>query len=117
MERTRRFAVTALGAVTLSAAVGVPRHPGATGPAALSRQTAPAVIWHFDSLPPGQPPAGFSLGRTGGGPGGRWVVQSAPDAPRPPDLLAPGDNDPTHYPVPLAPAPSPAFTHRRGSVE
>ena len=52
MERTCRFAVIALGAVTLSNVVNVAR---------LSGQTAPAVIWNFDSLSPGQPPAGFAF--------------------------------------------------------
>ncbi len=84
MERTPRFAVTGLGVVTLSIVFGVPRNPSATEPARPSGQTAPAVIWHFDSLPAGQPPAGFSFGRTGGGRVGRWIVQSAPDAPSPP---------------------------------
>src|SRR5256885_1977762 len=64
MERFRRFAVTALGVVTLSAAVGLPQHPGAR-PTPRNGQTTPAVTWHFDSLPVGQPPAGFSFGRTG----------------------------------------------------
>ncbi len=58
MERTPRFAVTGLGVVTLSIVFGVPRNPSATEPARPSGQTAPAVIWHFDSLPAGQPPAG-----------------------------------------------------------
>src|SRR5213592_2663347 len=88
MERTHRFAVTVLGAVTLSTVLGVPQHPRATGPIPLNGQTAEAVTWHFDSLPVGQPPAGFSFGRTGGGRVGHWIVQSASDAPSPPNVLA-----------------------------
>ncbi len=114
MERSHRFAVTALGAVTLSAAVGVPRRTGATGPRPLNGQTAPAIIWHFDSLTAGQPPAGFSFGRTGGGRVGHWIVQSAPDAPSPPNVLAQVDSDRTDYRFPVAAAPSPSFTD--GSV-
>src|SRR5438046_8959246 len=86
MDRTCRFAVIALSAVTLSNVVSVARMNG---------QNAPAVIWNFDSLSPGQPPAGFSFGRTGGGRVGRWVVQSASDAPSPPDVLAQGGSDRT----------------------
>src|SRR2546425_11627662 len=117
MERTRRFAVTRLGAVTLSIVLGVPRNPSAIEPAPLSGQTAPAVIWHFDSLPPGQPPAGFSFGRTGGGRVGHWIVQSAPDAPSPPNVFAQGDSDRTDYRVPVAAAPAPTFIHGRLSLK
>src|SRR5205809_6298316 len=40
-----------------------------------------ATIWTFDSSSVGQPPAGFSFGRTGSGRPGRWVVRAAADAP------------------------------------
>src|SRR2546426_1211238 len=63
MDRTRRFAVTMLGAITLSSVLGAPRRPIATAPMRLQGQTASAVTWQFDSLPAGQPPAGFSLDR------------------------------------------------------
>src|SRR2546425_13250552 len=105
MERTPRFAVASLGAVTLSIALGVPRNPSAAEPTPLSGQAAPAVIWHFDSLPPGQPPAGFSFGRTGGGRGGPWIVQLAPDAPRPPNGLGQSHHRPPGHPFPVAAAP------------
>src|SRR3989442_8029742 len=101
MERTPRFAVAALGAVTVSIVFGVPRNPSAAEPTPLSGQAAPAVIWHFDSLPPGQPPAGFSFGRTGGGPGGHWVLPAAPGAPGPPNVLGQSGRDPPDHPVPL----------------
>src|SRR5207249_528087 len=114
MERTRRFAVTMFGAITLSSVFGAPRRPSATVPMRLQGQTASAVTWHFDSLPAGQPPAGFSFGRTGGGRVGRWIVQSAPDAPSPPNVLAQVDSDRTDYRFPVAAAPSPTFTD--GSV-
>src|SRR2546426_12085767 len=81
MERTRRFVVAAVGAVTLSAAVGIPRHPSTAVPTLRNGQTPPGVTWHFDSVPVGQPPAGFSFGRIGGGRAGPWVVESAPHAP------------------------------------
>src|SRR5256886_4019380 len=110
MERARRFAVTALGAITLSSVFGVPRRPSAT-------ETAPAITWHFDSLPAGQPPAGFSFGRTGGGRVGHWIVQSAPDAPSPPNVLAQVDSDRTDHRFPVAAALSPSFTDGSVSVK
>src|SRR2546426_8753239 len=100
MERARRFAVTALGAITLSSVFGVPRRPSAT-------ETAPAITWHFDSLPAGQPPAGFSFGRTGGGRVGHWIVQSVPDAPSPPNVLAQAETTARAYRSPAPPPPPP----------
>src|SRR5438445_13751829 len=117
MERTPRFAVAALGAVTVSIVFGVPRNPSATEPAPLSGQAAPAVIWHFDSLPISQPPAGFAFGRTGGGRVGHWIVESAPDAPSPPNVLAQVDSDRTDYRFPVAAALSPSFTDGGVSVK
>src|SRR2546427_1383513 len=64
MERTRRFAVTMFGAITLSSVFGAPRRPSATVPMRLQGQTASAVTWHFDSLPAGQPPAGLQAARS-----------------------------------------------------
>src|SRR5207244_1097823 len=113
MERTHRFAVTVLSAVALSTVLGVPQHPPATEPITLNGQAAVAVTWHFDSLPVGQPLAGFSFGRTGGGRVGHWIVQSAPDAPSPPNVLAQVDSDRTDYRFPVAAALSPSFTDGR----
>ncbi len=117
MERSPRFAMTVLGAVALSAVVGVPRHPRTTEFARLNRQAVPAVIWQFDSLPEGQPPTGFSFGRTGGGRVGHWMVQSAPDAPSPSNVLAQVDSDRTDYRFPVAVAPAPTFTDGSASVK
>src|SRR5256886_17280327 len=83
----------------------------------LQGQTASAVTWHFDSLPAGQLPAGFSFGRTGGGRVGRWVLQSAPDAPSPPNVLAQVDSDRTDYRFPVAAALAPNFTDGSVSVK
>jgi len=117
MDRTRRFAVTMLGAITLSSVLGAPRRPIATAPMRLQGQTASAVTWHFDSLPAGQPPAGFSFGRTGGGRVGRWIVQSASDAPSPPSVLAQVDSDRTDFRFSVAAALSPSFTDGSVSVK
>src|SRR5260370_17302352 len=117
MKRTGGVGVMALGAITLSSLFGAPRRPSATVPKRLQGQTAPAVSWHFDSMSAGQPPAGFSLGRTGGGRVGHWIVQSVPDAPSPPNVLAQVDSDPTDYRFPVAAAPSPTFTDGSPSVK
>ena len=116
MVKSTRFAATVWSAVALSTVLGVSRHRHAAEPTPPHRQTVPAVIWHFDSLTPGQPPAGFVFGRTGGGRVGRWIVQSAPDAPSPPNVLAQVDSDRTDYRFPVAAAPSPAFTDGSVSV-
>jgi len=65
MERTRRFVVAAVGAVTLSAAVGIPRHPSTAVPTLRNGQTPPGVTWHFDSVPVGHRPASPSVGSAG----------------------------------------------------
>ncbi len=116
MVKSTRFAATVWSAVALSTVLGVSRHRHAAEPTPPHRQTVPAVIWHFDSLAPGRPPAGFVFGRTGGGRVGRWIVQSAPDAPSPPNVLAQVDSDRTDYRFPVAAAPSPAFTDGSVSV-
>jgi len=83
----------------------------------LQVQTEPAVTWHFDSMTAGQAPAGFSFGRTGGGRVGHWIVQSAPDAPSLPNVLAQVDSDRTDYRFPVAAALSPSFTDGSLSVK
>ena len=67
------------------------------------------VTWTFDSSSIGQPPAGFSFGRTGSGRPGRWVVRAAPDAPSAPNVLAQEDSDRTDYRFPVAVADGPTF--------
>jgi hypothetical protein len=37
---------------------------------------AAPTLWSFDGMPAGQPPAGFSLGRTGSGRPGHWMVRA-----------------------------------------
>jgi len=116
MKQRPRFAVTVWGAAVLSAVLGLARHRHAAEPTRPDPQTGPAIIWHFDSLTPGQPPAGFGFGRTGGGRVGRWIVRSAPDAPSPPNVLAQTDSDRTDYRFPVAAAASQAFTDGSVSV-
>src|SRR5258708_3484500 len=50
----------------------------AVNPSPVTAQAA--TMWTFDSSNVGQPPAGFSFGRTGSGRRGRWVVRAAADA-------------------------------------
>src|SRR5437867_4242665 len=66
-----------------------------------------ATMWTFDSSSVGQPPAGFSFGRTGSGRPGRWVIRAAADAPSGPNVLAQEDSDRTDYRFPLAVADGP----------
>jgi len=68
-----------------------------------------ASIWTFDSSSIGQPPTGFSFGRTGSGRPGRWVVRAAADAPNGPNVLAQEDSDRTDYRFPVAVADAPMF--------
>jgi DNA-binding beta-propeller fold protein YncE len=90
--------------------------PTGSGSAPPVGQT-PLIVWHFDSLPVGQPPAGFAFARTGGGRVGHWIVQTAPDAPSPPNVLVQVDSDRTDYRFPIATAPLPTFTDGSVSVK
>jgi hypothetical protein len=99
----------ALAAVTASAVVGFVGHSRAPSPATLIRQVAGSVVWNFDSLPTGAPPAGFSFGRTGSGRPGQWVVRAVPDAPSGSNVLAQEDSDRTDYRFPVAVADAPTF--------
>jgi hypothetical protein len=73
------------------------------------------AAWHFDSAA-GQPPAGFSFGRTGSGRPGQWVIRAAPDAPSGPNVLAQEDTDRTDYRFPVAVADAPSYGDVRVSV-
>ena len=70
-------------------------------PASLA-QNGSAKRFDFDSDKPGDPPQGFSFGRTGKGPPGKWLVQAADDAPSGKNVLAPTDADRTDYRFPIA---------------
>ena len=63
---------------------------------------ASAMTFNFDRDVAGQPPKQFEFGRTGQGTPGRWVVQSVPDAPSAPNVLAQTDADGTDYRFPVA---------------
>jgi len=56
----------------------------------------------FESDKPGEPPQGFTFGRTGKGPPGKWVVQAVNDAPSPRNVLVQTDADGTDYRFPIA---------------
>src|SRR5262249_37137543 len=47
----------------------------------------------FEADKPGDAPQGFSFGRTGQGPAGKWVVQAVGDAPSGRNVLAQTDTD------------------------
>ena len=56
----------------------------------------------FESDRPGEAPQGFSFGRTGKGPPGKWVVQAVADAPSGKNVLSQTDADRTDYRFPVA---------------
>ena len=55
----------------------------------------------FEGMPVGVPPAGFSIGLTGGGPPPRWVVLEDPSAPTGPHVLAEISRDRTDARFPI----------------
>jgi hypothetical protein len=75
------------------------------------------TTWNFDSDAADKTPAGFSLGRTGKGAPGRWVVRVATDAPSGGQVLAQVDADSTDYRFPVAVADSPMASDLRVSVK
>lgn len=72
--------------------------------------------WSFDSDREGGAPPGFSFGRTGSGPLGRWVVRTEADAPSRPNVLAQLDADDTDMRFPVAVADAPPLGDLRLSV-
>jgi hypothetical protein len=56
----------------------------------------------FDADKAGDPPQGFSFGRTGKGAPGKWVVQASDDAPSGKNVLVQADADRTDYRFPVA---------------
>jgi len=77
---------------------------------------ASAETWNFDAGQINSPPAGFSLGRTGNGRPGRWVVQAEKDAPSAENVLAQVDPDATDYRFPVAVADEPKLSDVTATV-
>jgi 3-keto-disaccharide hydrolase len=65
-------------------------------------QEGSATRFDFESDKPGEPPQGFSFGRTGKGASGRWVVQAVDDGPSGKNVLVQTDADRTDYRFPIA---------------
>jgi hypothetical protein len=72
--------------------------------------------WDFQSDAVGQPPTGFSFGRTGEGRPGKWVVRTDPSAPAGDHVLAQVDEDRTDYRFPVAVAEAPVLKDLRLEV-
>ena len=89
-----------------------------TGPMAAqaTEDTASSWRWNFDKDRVGQPPAGFSFGRTGAGRVGRWIIRAEKDAPSGTNVLAQVDGDSTDYRFPIAVANGPSLKDLRLSV-
>ena len=68
---------------------------------ALAQEGSP-TRFDFESDKPGEVPQGFSFGRTGKGPPGKWVVQAVEDAPSGKNVLVQTDADRTDYRFPIA---------------
>jgi hypothetical protein len=83
--------------------------PSAPPASAAAPTPGAARVWNFDGDPVGGPPKGFSLGRTGRGRPGSWVVQADPTAPSGPNVLAQLDADTTDYRFPVAFAEEPSL--------
>ena len=62
----------------------------------------PARLFAFDADQAGNPPGGFTFGRTGNGQPGKWAVRAEGDAPSAPNVLAQLDADDTNYRFPCA---------------
>jgi hypothetical protein len=56
----------------------------------------------FEADKPGEPPRGFTFGRTGQGAPGKWVIQAVDDAPSGRNVLVQIDTDPTDSRFPIA---------------
>lgn len=85
--------------------------PAASAPAGTAARTRT-----FDDDAANAAPAGFSFGRTGGGPQGRWVVRSDTGAPSGANVLAQLDADDTDNRFPVAVANEPSLRDVRVSV-
>lgn len=85
-------------------------------PSSWAAEKASPIIWDFEQDQAGNPPVGFSFGRTGEGRPGRWVIASDKNASSGVHLLAQTDADPTDYRFPVAVANAPVLKDFRLSV-
>ena len=106
MRRAAKAGATLATALLAGALVGASAHA----------QAEEGASWDFDSDAAGQPPTGFSFGRTGSGAQGQWVVQAEADAPSAPNVLAQLDADATDHRFPVAVADEPSLRDVRLSV-
>ena len=90
-------------------------HPAAASGAAPGPGGA-LQVWTFDADKAGAAPAGFSFGRTGSGPSGRWIVRAEPGAPSGSSVLAQLSTDGTDSRFPVAVADAPLLRDARVSV-
>jgi hypothetical protein len=109
--RSSDLSPSAAPAATAAGSVAAP----SGSPAAPAEKGAPRV-WTFDSGKAGEPPAGFSFGRTGGGKPGSWLVKAEPGAPSGANVLAQLDADGTDHRFPVAVANEPPLRDVRLSV-
>ena len=84
-------------------------------PAAMPPLATAPRSWNFDGTPDGVP-AGFHLGRTGGGAPARWLIRRDPIGATGSGMLVQDDSDRTDSRFALAVADSPSFGNVRLSV-
>jgi hypothetical protein len=84
--------------------------------AAVPAEEKTMLTFNFDADTPGQPPKGFQLALTGKGEPGKWLVETAEDAPSGKNVLAQRDGDTTDYRFPIA-YTGPALKDLRLSVK
>jgi hypothetical protein len=84
--------------------------------AAFAAEEGNVKIWSFEADKIGEPPAGFSFGKTGQGRPGNWVVRAEPGAPDGGRVLAQIDTDDTDYRFPVAVAEEPVVKDLRLEV-
>lgn len=109
-------AVTPTSAAPSAPPSSAPSSAPSTTASATPAAAASGAKWTFDSDRVDAPPSGFSVGRTGQGREGRWVVVAAADAPSKPNVLAQLDADSTDYRFPVAVVDASSFKDVRVSV-
>jgi hypothetical protein len=103
-------------AAPIAAPSAAPPPPAALAPATATPSTDSPGKWTFDADRTDAAPVGFSFGRTGDGPTGRWIVKAAADAPSAGNVLAQTDTDATDMRFPVAVADGPSLRDVRLSV-
>jgi hypothetical protein len=115
-ETTKPTAPASTPITTNASTPGDAAPTGSTSASASATSASRGASWSFDGDKLDAPPAGFSFGRTGSGKDGRWIIQSAADAPSGPNVLAQVEADATDSRFPIAVVDASSFTDVKVSV-